>query len=86
MQKTMRFLPPISVEVGGQFSRQTLTAPDSHMDVSLGIPTACLLQKDHLNHQYHAKRALYLATIAAELSKVQGLKKQRWHYPTNDPR
>jgi Nrap protein domain 1 len=34
------------------------------VDVTVELPAACFLQKDHLNHRSHAKRALYLCRIA----------------------
>jgi U3 small nucleolar RNA-associated protein 22 len=38
------------------------------MDIAVVIPETCLFKKAHLDYRYHARRALYLAHIAAQLS------------------
>ena len=82
----MSFKAPSIVEVSGDFASGTLAAPEACMDVRLTMPGSCFLQKDHLNHQYHAKRAMYLATVAAALKQVPAFQRQHWEYKNNDPR
>ena len=40
------------------------------VDLALRMPRACFLAKDHLNHKYGDKRALYLAVTGTEEEKV----------------
>ena len=82
----MSFKAPSAVEVSGDFACRTLAAPEACLDVRLTMPGSCFLQKDHLNHQYHAKRAMYLAAVGAALREVPAFKRQHWQYENNDSR
>jgi U3 small nucleolar RNA-associated protein 22 len=74
------------VAVTGDFAAETMALPEAVVDVTLTLPASCFYHKDHLNHQYHAKRALYLLTVASALRKTANFKQQRWEYIHNNPR
>ncbi|XP_041363671.1 nucleolar protein 6-like [Gigantopelta aegis] len=61
------FLAPRSVEVVGSFLLGTCIKPGVHVDLAVTMPKECIQAKDHLNHRYIRKRALYLTTIAHHL-------------------
>ena len=79
-QRPLKFKAPEAVEVTGAFATRTMALPEAVIDVTVTMPTDCFYPKDNLNHQYHARRALYLATAAAALQKVAAFKQQRWEY------
>lgn len=85
-QRPLRFGSPDAIEVGGDFATKTLAAPDASLDIWLTIPATCFLHKDHLNHQYHIRRALYLAGIALELNKLAIFRTQHWEFHQQNPR
>jgi len=53
--------------VVGSFLLGTVAKPDVVVDVEVTMPAATFQPKDHLNHRYFHKRALYLAHLAAHL-------------------
>lgn len=65
-----------------------MIVPENDIQVTLTIPSSCFLRKDHLNHQYHAKRAMYLAVIAQYLQRAKGtiFKHTDWEFSKNDLR
>lgn len=62
-----------------------MALPESTIEVAVKMPANCFFSKHHLNHQYHAKRALYLAHIAKAIKKEQ-LFDGQWEFPHADPR
>ena len=85
-QRPLKFKAPEAVEVTGAFATRTMVAPEAVIDVTVTMPTDCFYPKDYLNHQYHARRALYLATAASALQKVAAFRQQRWEYINGDLR
>ncbi|KAL6767157.1 hypothetical protein ACKKBG_A38825 [Auxenochlorella protothecoides x Auxenochlorella symbiontica] len=55
------------------------------VDVALKIPASCFDNKDQLNNRYHAKRALYLAEVAARLRRHPSTGSIAWE-AGSDPR
>ncbi|KAL3865413.1 hypothetical protein ACJMK2_042804 [Sinanodonta woodiana] len=62
-----RFLPPKEATILGSFISDTCVKPDVHLDMMVVIPKECIQAKDHLNHRYARKRALYLTVVARHL-------------------
>ena len=85
-QKPLNFSPPEAVAITGDHASETMALPEACVDVTLTLPSSCFYHKDHLNHRYHAKRALYLLHVAAALKKTATFKQQRWEFLHNDPR
>lgn len=50
---------------------QAVLPADPCIDVTVRIPSLCLLDKDHRDHRYHAKRLLFLLHLASALCKQQ---------------
>ncbi|KAK3588803.1 hypothetical protein CHS0354_012016 [Potamilus streckersoni] len=70
------FLPPKEATIIGSFTSDTCVKPDVHLDMMVVIPKECIQAKDHLNHRYARKRALYLTVLAKHLDnqpKVEDL-------------
>jgi len=86
VQKPLNFEAPTAVELTGDFACKTIALPQACVDVTLTLPPTCFYHKDYLNHRYHAKRALYLVTVATALKKTATFKQQRWEYIHDDPR
>lgn len=63
------FQPPSSIKVVGSYLLGTCNKPEINVDVAVTMPQEILQAKDHMNQRYLRKRALYLAYIAAHLSK-----------------
>jgi U3 small nucleolar RNA-associated protein 22 len=65
---SLRWRPPQRLTlVGGAAFGAAGPASELVADVAVRLPRACFLQKDYLDCRYHARRALYLARIAAAL-------------------
>ncbi|KAM3939859.1 nucleolar protein 6 [Leptodactylus fuscus] len=64
-----QFLPPSSIKVVGSYLLGTCIKPEINVDVAVTMPPEILQAKDNMNQRYLRKRALYLAYIAAKLSK-----------------
>eukprot|EP00850_Spirogloea_muscicola_P007141 SM000035S13121 [mRNA] locus=s35:545349:553633:- [translate_table: standard] len=64
------FRAPSRVEAIGSLPLRIAVASSAVLDVAVEIPKACFREKDFLDHQYHAKRALYLAALAAQLTEA----------------
>lgn len=89
MQKPFVFQPPATVTVVGSYAVGAATRSTPVADLAVEIPRTCLDDKDQLNHRYHAKRALYLAHIAAALRREAaqlGIQKVEWAVANGDPR
>lgn len=86
------FKPPEEVEIVGSCAIDGAALPGPALDLALVMPTECFDDKDQLNHRYHAKRALYLAHIAASLGKKGagvddlGIAAIDWDLLRGDPR
>ncbi|KAL4426966.1 hypothetical protein ABPG77_009527 [Micractinium sp. CCAP 211/92] len=80
------FRPPTRVVAVGSFALRAALAPSPAVDLALLMPPACFDNKDQLNHRYHAKRALYLAHLAAALRKHPELGGLSWECLADDPR
>ena len=63
----------------------TAVGRDAVADVAMEMPSACFESKDHLNHRYHVKRALYLTAVAAHL-RSYGFKRLTWVLVNDDAR
>lgn len=50
------------------------------------MPKECFLEKDYLNHRYHAKRGIYLRVIARSLESLPGVSKIEWSAFQNEAR
>lgn len=81
--KPMPFAAPTAVYMVGSHATSTAIRQESIVDVAIEMPACSFERKDHLNHRYFAKRALYLAALAAELAKQATFTNQRWQ-PFND--
>ncbi len=82
----MVFQPPASVDVVGSYPLQAAARPAVTVDVAVTIPSAWFIDKDQLNHRYHAKRAAYLAHIAKRLRKKPEFADQSWELLNGDAR
>ncbi|XP_033110721.1 nucleolar protein 6-like [Anneissia japonica] len=58
---------PSSIKVVGSYLLGATIKPMLNVDVAVTCPEGFIQPKDHLNFQYHHKRAIYLAYIAAKL-------------------
>jgi U3 small nucleolar RNA-associated protein 22 len=86
LQRPMLFAPPTSVSIVGSHATDTAIQGDDVVDVAVEMPASCFEHKDHLNHRYHAKRALYLAVLAQQLRKQPIYADQQWGIFNNDVR
>lgn len=80
------FRAPTRVQVVGSFGLRAALRPSPCLDLSLLMPAACFDSKDQLNHRYFAKRALYLAHVAAALRGHPQLSGVGWECLADDPR
>lgn len=62
--------PPTRVFIVGSFSTGTSAPSHKVVDVAIEMPDDCLFQKAHLNHRYHARRAMYLAAVSDHLTST----------------
>ena len=85
LQRRMSLLPPASVSLVGSVARGTALAPDVVADVAIEMPAACFEGKDHINHRFHVKRAVYISAVAAHL-KSRDFKRLTWVVLNHDPR
>ena len=60
----LSWTPPEKIDLVGSYLLRTCTAPELNIDVAIQLPTACLQQKDYLDHRYADKRLLYLSHLA----------------------
>lgn len=63
----MTVAAPASVSVVGSYAWRAALRPEATLDVALELPAGLLAPKAHLNHRYHARRALYLLAVARHL-------------------
>lgn len=77
---------PVAVELVGSFPLRHVAKPVQNVDVAVEIPKACFLEKDYLDHRYHAKRALYLSAIARHLAASGAFQKMEWTFLGGEPR
>lgn len=85
-QRPFRFQPPSRCQVVGSFGLGAAVRPSPCVDLALLMPAACFDSKDQLNHRYLAKRALYLAHVAAALRGHPQLSGTAWTCLASDPR
>eukprot|EP00038_Savillea_parva_P031344 m.85330 g.85330 ORF g.85330 m.85330 type:complete len:1166 (-) comp9627_c0_seq2:2267-5764(-) len=64
-----KFRKPAKVSVIGSFLVKTVAKPDVAADLEVTMPSETFQPKDHLNHRYFHKRALYLAHLAAHFRR-----------------
>jgi U3 small nucleolar RNA-associated protein 22 len=86
LQRPLPFAPPTSVSIIGSHATDTAIQGDNVVDVAVAMPASCFDHKDHLNHRYHAKRALYLAAVAQHLRKQPAYAEQQWGLFDDDVR
>lgn len=86
MQKPLPFVAPTRVYMVGSHATKTAIQQDSVVDVAVELPASCFERKDHLNHRYLSKRALYLAALATVLANQPPFADQRWQCFNDDPR
>jgi hypothetical protein len=85
-QRPLAFRPPSRCQVVGSFGLRAAVRPSHCADLALLMPAACFDNKDQLNHRYLAKRALYLAHVAAALRGHPQLSGVAWGCLAHDPR
>lgn len=86
VQRPLPFAPPTSVSIVGSHATDTAVQGDNVVDVAVQLPASCFEHKDHLNHRYHAKRALYLATLSQQIRKQPAYADQHWGVFNDDVR
>ncbi|MEW5301334.1 MAG: hypothetical protein WDW38_009543 [Sanguina aurantia] len=69
-EESMPVGPPTRVSIVGSFSTGTSAPSHKVVDVAIEMPDDCLFQKAHLNHRYHARRAMYLAAVSDHLTST----------------
>lgn len=82
----LSFQPPSQVAVVGSYATRAVARPDTIVDVAVEMPAGCFQPRDHLGHRYHAKRALYLTTLAQRLSREPSFAAQSYGTFHGDPR
>ena len=85
VQRKWSALPPAGVYLIGSLATETAVGSDVIVDVAIEMPSACFEGKDHLNHRYHVKRALYLTAVVAHLKK-RGFEQTSWVLVNHDAR
>ncbi|KAF2664907.1 Nrap protein [Microthyrium microscopicum] len=70
---TLSYQKPAHINVAGSYPVQTITQSDSPMklDLVITMPDAIFQEKDYLNNRYFARRAYYLACIAAGIKNSE---------------
>ena len=63
----LAFEAPAAIDLVGSYLLRTAARPALNVDLAVQIPSACLLEKDYLDHRYADKRQLYLAHLGATL-------------------
>jgi U3 small nucleolar RNA-associated protein 22 len=63
-----------------------MARPGTTVDVALEMPSACFDEKDQLNGRYTARRAHYLAHVAAAFRKKAAFKRLSWEFLQHDAR
>lgn len=86
LQRPLPFAPPTSVSIAGSHATDTAIQGDYVVDVAVQMPASCFEHKDHLNHRYHAKRALYLAALSQQIRKQPAYADQHWGVFDDDVR
>uniref|UniRef100_A0A5B7C9D5 Putative nucleolar protein 6 isoform X2 n=1 Tax=Davidia involucrata TaxID=16924 RepID=A0A5B7C9D5_DAVIN len=81
-----KFKKPKSIEIGGSYSMGCIAKPDVNVDLFVRLPKECFLEKDYLNHRYHAKRCLYLCIIKKYLKSSSLVQKVEWSTFQNEAR
>ncbi|GLJ36464.1 hypothetical protein SUGI_0732270 [Cryptomeria japonica] len=82
----LNFKKPDSVEIVGSYGLKTVAKPFVNVDLAVRMPKACLLEKDILNHRYHAKRCLYLSAIKRHLHSCSVVMQIEWASFQDDAR
>ncbi|XLR10634.1 hypothetical protein S83_038572 [Arachis hypogaea] len=72
------FKKPSLIEIGGNYSIQSLIRPELNVDLIIRLPKGCFHEKDYLNYRYHAKRCLYLCLIKMYLESSLFIGKVEW--------
>lgn len=86
MQRPVKIYPPVSVDLVGGLACGTATSAGVTADVAIGMPPQTFDEKDHLNHRYHVKRAVFLASVAEYLEQQADVKVHAWSLLNNDNR
>lgn len=74
------------MELLGSYGTRTAARPRTVVDVGVEIPRQCLHEKDQLDQRYHAKRALFLVTVANSLAQGGLFGEQSWEAFLGDHR
>ncbi|XP_064608729.1 nucleolar protein 6-like [Liolophura sinensis] len=74
------FYPPSKVKVTGSYLLDTCLKSDVQVDLAVEMPQLCFQPKDHLNHRYLRKRALYLTCLATHLRKSDLVNDMKFTY------
>ncbi|XP_077218080.1 nucleolar protein isoform X2 [Tasmannia lanceolata] len=80
------FKKPKSFDLVGSYSITSVAKPHANVDVLLPMPKECFLEKDYLDHRYHAKRCLYLCVIEKHLKSSPAVRKIEWSTFQNEAR
>ena len=86
LQRPLKVHPPLAVNLIGSLAFGTATAEDVIADVAMEMPRESFDEKDHLNHRYHVKRAVYLTSVAQFLEQQTGVKICGWGLINHDSR
>mmetsp|Transcript_17344 Transcript_17344/g.56764 ORF Transcript_17344/g.56764 Transcript_17344/m.56764 type:complete len:1002 (+) Transcript_17344:276-3281(+) len=68
----LEFAPLRGAHLVGSVESGTALSTEAIADVAIELPSQCFREKDYLDQRYTAKRALYLAKLAAALQKASG--------------
>ena len=87
-QTTMEFLPPLELCWIGSYALNTMTMENPIVDLAVRIPDGCFPKgcRDYQQHQYHAKRTLYLQCMAKKLVEEGAVESCHFRLVNNDPR
>ncbi len=79
-------MPPVKVAIAGGHATRSAIRAAQVVDVTVEMPVSCFEHKDHLNHRYHVKRALYLTVLSQQLAKHTAFADQQWACFNHDAR
>lgn len=70
----------------GGWACRTMAKPNRTVDLALQMPSSCFDEKDQLNNRYFARRAQYLAEVAAALRRNPAFADLSWDFLQHDSR
>ncbi|CAA6653510.1 unnamed protein product [Spirodela intermedia] len=80
------FKAPESIVVAGSHSIRSIAKPDVNVDLLVRMPRKCFLEKDYMNHRYHARRCLYLHVVKEHLKSSPAVRRASWSTLQNEAR